>query len=86
MSVETKYSAAESATIPKEEFMCPLCQCLLFEPVTTPCGKPAIISDLIGIFAIWLIFRFFFFLGHTYCRECILRLVIMFKVLNKADY
>jgi hypothetical protein len=49
MSVETKYSAAESATIPKEEFMCPLCQCLLFEPVTTPCGKPAIISDLIGI-------------------------------------
>jgi hypothetical protein len=60
MSVETKYSAAESATIPKEEFMCPLCQCLLFEPVTTPCGKPAIISDLIGIFAIWLIFRFFF--------------------------
>jgi hypothetical protein len=49
MSVETKSSAADSATIPKEEFMCPLCQCLLFEPVTTPCGKPAIISDLIGI-------------------------------------
>ncbi len=86
MSVETKSSAAESATISKEEFMCPLCQCLLFEPVTTPCGMPSNILRSHRCFAIWLIIRFFFLVGHTYCRECILRLVIMHHVFIKPNY
>ena len=38
--VHSLASSGAPATLPEEEFTCPLCAKLLFEPVTTSCGAP----------------------------------------------
>ena len=61
------------ATLPEEEFTCPLCAKLLFEPVTTSCGAPFLHTTVQNNQMLTKKITDGICAGHSFCRGCLLR-------------
>ena len=61
------------ATLPEEEFTCPLCAKLLFEPVTTSCGAPFLHTTVQNNQTLTKKITDGICAGHSFCRGCLLR-------------
>ena len=65
----------QDGSLPEDDFRCPLCVKLLFEPVTTPCGRMHYThtenSAPVGVHS--LLTRCTPYTGHTFCRGCLMR-------------